>query len=163
MDPPFLGELRLLACNYAPKGWVLCNGQLLAINENQALFSLLGTNYGGDGMTTFAVPDLRNRVVLGAVDGTVGGVGGVEAVTLTTAQLPAHSHTLSAATMATTTSVTGALGTAAFSTYAHDGPTAQLAQASVGSAGGSQPHTNLQPYLVLNFCIAVSGLFPGQG
>lgn len=169
MSEPFLSEIRMMSFNFPPKGWAFCNGQLLPINQNQALFSLLGTAYGGDGRTNFALPDLRGRVPMhvGQEIGGVGGTGGQETVTLTQAQLPAHAHALQATTaLATSGSPAGALpgkkGRLGRDLYAI--PDAQKLVAlnanAVTSRGGSQPHQNMQPYLTINFAIALQGIFP---
>lgn len=166
MSEPFIGEIRMAAFNFAPRGWAMCNGQLLPINQNQALFSLLGTMYGGNGQTNFALPNLQGRVPVHVGAGVQQGqAGGSESVTLTATQLPAHSHTLyGSANQATTNGPAGNVlaqrtrgGALVF------GPTANaaLAPASLQPAsGGSQPHTNLQPYLAINFVIALQGIFP---
>ena len=166
MDP-YLGEIRCFGFNFAPKGWLLCNGQLLSIQQNTALFSLLGTMYGGDGRTTFGLPDLRGRVALGFGQGpglsnrTQGEAAGAEVVTLTAPTLPPHGHTVAASATATTKNPSGALPsvTAAGASY---GTTADLAMsaAMIGGGGSAQPHDNMQPYVVLNWCIAAAGIFP---
>ncbi len=166
MDP-FLGELRLFGFNFAPVGWAMCQGQLIGISQNSALFSLLGTMYGGDGVSTFGLPDLRGRTSVGMGQGpglagyVQGQVGGTETVTLAAAQLPAHNHSVAAASAATGKSPAAALPgyTADGSTY---GTTSDLAMSPtmVGGGGGGQPHPNLQPYLALNWCIAVQGIYP---
>jgi microcystin-dependent protein len=166
MDP-FLGEVKLVSFPFAPKGWALCNGQLLPINQNQALFSLLGTNFGGDGRVNFALPDLRGRVPIHVGSGhTVGERGGEQAHTLSIAELPTHTHVMRAGTSAATSPVpanTGGLGQVA-STFGDiygeaDGLQA-MAPDSIANTGGSQAHMNAMPYLVLNFCIALVGIFP---
>lgn len=163
MDP-YLGEIRLVSFQFPMKGWALCNGQLLPINQNQALFSLLGTMYGGNGQTTFALPDLRGRMpVHGAVE--QGQSGGTAAVTLGLANMPAHAHTLMASDN-NTHSVSPAGRT--FGNVEQNGTnmfrpqdgSAGLHPGSVSNAGGSQPHNNMQPYLVCNFQIALTGIFP---
>ena len=168
MDP-FLGELRLFGFNFAPVGWAMCQGQLIGISQNTALFSLLGTMYGGDGMSTFGLPDLRGRTAVGMGQGpgladyVQGQVGGTETVTLTAAQLPAHNHSVAASSAATGKSPAATVPgyTADGSTY---GTTADLAMSPtmVGGGGGGQPHANLQPYLALNWCIALQGIFPSR-
>ncbi|WP_345802252.1 tail fiber protein [Microbacterium sp. AZCO] len=168
MDP-FIGELRLFGFTFAPQGWALCNGQLLAISQNTALFSLLGTTYGGNGQTTFALPDLRGRAPIafgqgpGLTNRAQGEVGGEEAVTLTAATLPPHSHTVAAASAATTKNPSGSLPsvTAAGASY---GTTADLVMspAMIGGGGSNQPHDNMPPFLVLNWCIALEGIFPSR-
>lgn len=165
MAEPFLGEIRLMSFNFAPQGWALCNGQLLPINQNQALFSLLGTTYGGNGQITFGLPDLRSRVPLHMGAGhTLGERQGVEAVTLTIAQLPGHNHGLrgsSAGTGGVSTPNGNYLG-GGNNVYGTQGTLTSLSAATLTNAGGSQPHTNLQPYLTISFCIALQGIFPSQ-
>jgi len=163
---PFLAEIRILSFSFAPKGWALCNGQLLPINQNQALFSLLGTTFGGDGRVTFALPDLQGRTPMHVGDGlTLGSRGGQQAVTLSQAQIPAHSHSLSAtADVASSASPAGAVPAkkARFGAdiYAAATSPTPLAAGSLTSAGGSQAHLNMQPFLALNFVIALQGIFP---
>ncbi len=163
MDP-FIGEVRMMSFAYPPRGWAQCNGQLLPINQNQALFSLLGTNYGGDGITNFAVPDLRGRVPIHLGNGhTLGEMGGAEAQTLTLTELPAHTHLLNATSDdANTDNPTDSLlGKTADKSFAPNGSTI-MGSSTVGAVGGSQPHTNTQPSLVIGFCIALMGIFPSQ-
>jgi microcystin-dependent protein len=169
MAEPFLGEIRLMSFVFAPKGWALCNGQLLPINQNQALFSLLGTVYGGNGTTTFALPDLRGRVpisfgtsLLGTH--TLGEVGGEATHTLSLAELPAHSHTVNGTNVAATTSTPqgNVLGAAPDQYTTSATSLTYLAPASVATTGGTQAHENRQPFLTLNFCIALTGIFPSQ-
>ena len=163
----FLGEIRLVAFDFEPQGWAFCDGRLLPINQNQALFSLLGTYYGGDGKTTFALPDLRGRVPVGMGQGAtgssyeVGSTGGQEAVKLTTSQLPAHSHAARAHNGASTTKSPAGAVPAAGGAYA---PTqnAKMAATLVGQSGGGQVHENRQPYLVLNYIIALQGIYPSR-
>lgn len=165
MGTPFLSEIRICSFNFAPKGWALCNGQFLPINQNQALFSLLGTTYGGNGQTTFALPDLRGRVPLHFGTHALGELGGQEVHTLIQSELPAHTHTLSAAAAsATPTSVpTGnLLAQERAGLYKPPQQTTALHPSAVTNVGGSQAHENRQPYLVLNFCIALQGIFPSQ-
>lgn len=174
----FVGEIRLMGFPFAPKGWAYCQGQLLPINTNQALFSLLGTQYGGDGRTTFALPDLRGRVILGvgAASGSPsyvqGQIGGVETVGLTQQQLPAHAHsfqgtikTAQAAEYAEPDATLPAAGT--ITQFATGTPNASLnAGALAGStspSGGSQPHDNRQPLIAMNYAIALQGYFPSRG
>jgi microcystin-dependent protein len=166
MAEPFLSEIRIMSFVFAPRGWALCNGQLLPINQNQALFSLLGTTYGGDGRVNFALPDLRARVPIHAGNGhTLGERGGETAHTLSVAELPAHTHDMRASGQsASLTSPVGAMparpSTALGTPFSTAAPTAVLAAGSVGVAGGSQAHLNLQPFLALSFCIALQGIFP---
>lgn len=164
MSEPFLSEIKLLSFNFPPKGWAYCNGQFLPINQNQALFALLGTTYGGNGQTTFALPDLRGRVPIHMGSGhTLGERAGASAHTLSTAQLPAHTHVaLGSETPSETNVPTGAsLGMRA-NAYAAPGNLVAMGPSSVTNVGGSQPHLNMQPYLTLNFCIALQGIFPSQ-
>lgn len=166
MAQPFIGQIRTFAFGFAPRGWAQCNGQLLPINQNQALFSLLGTTYGGNGTTNFALPNLQGRTPLhfgtgpGLSPRTLGEVAGSEAVTLTSAHLPAHTHTVSANT-ATPTSGTPANNLWAQGNYSASGGSA-MAAGDISNTGGNQPHPNLSPYLVLNFCIALQGIFPSR-
>ena len=163
MAEPFLGELRLMSFNFAPKGWALCNGQILPINQNQALFALFGTMYGGNAQTTFALPDLRGRVPMhvGGALPTQGESAGAEAVTINIQSMPTHFHTVTA-----TSSAGNAADPVEFAQAANAyGPPNQLTTvhpATVTNVGGSQPHTNLQPYLVLNWCVALQGIFPSR-
>lgn len=160
MANPFVGEIRAFAFNFAPTGWAECNGQLLAISTNTALFSLLGTTYGGDGKTTFALPDLRGRVAM-HTDSNVhimGESAGQETHTLTTAELPAHQHEIGAGTDQNTNRPGNAFA-ARGGVYTS---TRSGSMAPTDNAGGSQPHNNLQPYLVLNYCISLFGIFPSQ-
>src|SRR5687767_6087990 len=177
MSEPFLSEIKLVSFNFPPKGWALCNGQFLPINQNQALFSLLGTTYGGNGQTTFALPNLQGRVPIHFDTHTLGEAGGTTAVTISQAQLPAHTHLMTARNALAPASLLGV----------EPGPTKNLAQALVSlpndqtvngsmygtggtlgsmkpnaltNVGGSQPHNNMMPYLTLNFIIALQGIFP---
>ena len=163
MSTPFLGEIRIASSNFAPRGWALCNGQFLPINQNQALFSILGTMYGGNGVTTFALPNLQGRVPLNTGGShMVGAVGGEESHVLTAAEMPPHTHVPRASADATTAEPVGARwGTTA---QPHYGPSAQVAQAtaSVGRTGANQAHPNQPPYLVLTFMIALTGIFPSR-
>jgi len=168
MSEPFLSEIKIMSFNFPPKGWALCNGQFLPINQNQALFSLLGTTYGGNGQTTFALPNLRGRVPIHMGSGhTLGEAAGSTAVTINIQQLTEHRHFVQA------TTDTAAQGTgpnnnmlAQSSGQFLYGPGAanltNMAETAVSSVGGSQPHNNMQPYLVLNFCIALQGIYPSQ-
>jgi microcystin-dependent protein len=164
---PFLGEIRLVPFTFAPRGWAICAGQLLPINQNQALFSLLGTNYGGDGRTTFALPDLRGRVPLGAGQSPtgssyeLGSSGGQETVKLTTSQLPAHSHPVRANSSAATTKKPANGIPAAGGAYAATQDT-KMGAAMIGRSGGGQAHDNRQPYLALHYVIALQGIYPSQ-
>lgn len=166
MSEPFLAEIRMVGFNFAPRGWALCDGQILPINQNQSLYSLLGTTYGGDGRTSFALPDLRGRVPIHKGEGiSLGQKGGNESIVLTTTQIPAHSHTPNAAGgVANNNLPSGAL--LAQATQVYHGPTAstmvQMRNGTVSITGGSQAHTNQQPYSSVNFVIALQGLFPSR-
>jgi microcystin-dependent protein len=170
MAEPFLSEIRLMSFVFAPKGWALCNGQLLPINQNQALFSLLGTTFGGDGRVNFALPDLRARTPIHVGNGhTLGERGGEQAHTLSIAELPTHAHVLNASTSPASTNVPtnnvlarGSTSGGSPINYYQAGPANLVAMnpASVGNAGGSQAHLNMQPFLTLSFCIALQGIFP---
>lgn len=164
MGTPYLAEIRIVSFNYPPKGWAFCNGQILPINQNQALFSLLGTTYGGNGQTTFALPNLQGRIPIHMGNGFVlGGLSGEESHTLQPAEIPAHSHLWNATnTAANTPDPSGSLLGAV---QAYNGPASNLVtmyQGQLSTVGGSQPHENRQPYLTLNFCIALQGIFPSQ-
>lgn len=162
MAEPYLGEIRLMSFVFAPKGWTLCNGQLLPINQNQALFALLGTTYGGNGQTNFALPDLRGRVPIHAGwNHTRGERGGESSHTLTAAEMPAHTHQLvgSSAAADVVTPVGNVVGRAS-QLYAPPAALTTLDTSTNGAVGGSQPHENMQPYLTLSFCIALVGIFP---
>ena len=169
MATPFISEIRLFSFNFAPKGWAFCNGALLSIVQNQALFALIGTIYGGDGRTTFALPDLRGRAALHSGNGsTQGQVAGVENLTLTINELPQHNHLFNANSGAGTAFLPSgnnevlAANSAGDSFYGPPDQLQPLTMSSVASYGGSQAHNNMQPYLALNYCIAVSGAFPSR-
>ncbi|SOD90745.1 phage tail protein [Caenispirillum bisanense] len=171
MSDAYLGEIRLFAGNYAPEDWHLCDGSLLPINTYQALYSLIGTTYGGDGVTTFGLPDLRGRMIVGMGTSTTGIMynrgqkAGAETVTVTVANMPAHTHMVSAAsTAATSSSPNDAVwATADLTTFTASVPNTTLAPASVSTApGGSQPHQNCQPSVALTYIIALQGIFPQQ-
>jgi microcystin-dependent protein len=163
-ETPFLGELRLMAFNFAPRFWAQCNGQLLPINQNQPLFALLGTMYGGNGQTTFALPDLRGRLPLHIGQGFAQGqAAGEELHTATQAEMPAHRHQLSATSAdANTPNPTNAIMASSNNAYTTVASQTSLDPSSVTNAGGSQPHENRQPSLVLNWCIALQGVFPSR-
>jgi microcystin-dependent protein len=160
----FMAELRLMSFNFPPKGWAQCNGQLMPINQNQALFSLLGTTYGGNGQTTFALPDLRGRVPIHLGNGWLQGqAAGEEFHTLTQAEMPQHVHLAHASSRdADQPNPTGALLAGANNAYANPNALTTLHPASVSNVGGSQPHENRHPYLVLNWCICLIGIFPSR-
>jgi microcystin-dependent protein len=171
MSEPFIGQIMLFAGNFAPRGWAFCNGQLLSIAQNTALFAILGTTYGGNGQTTFALPDLRGRVPVGPGQGpslpnyNLGEQGGANSVTLTTAQMPAHTHAASAAT-GSGTSATPANNVWAGSSqrdaiYAST-PGTTMHPAAISAVGNSQPHENMQPYTAINYIIALEGIFPSR-
>ena len=164
MAQPYVGEVRMFAGNFAPAGWMFCEGQLLPISENETLFQLIGTTYGGDGQSTFALPDLRGRIPAHQGNGLIlAETGGAEEITLTVPQMPAHSHPLIASSgPATGSTPVGNLTaeSASLSIYIEDAPSASLNAAAVFPAGGSQPHTNFQPYLCINFIISLFGIFP---
>lgn len=164
MAEPFLSEIRIMSFEFAPRGWALCNGQQLPINQNQALFSLLGTTFGGDGRVNFALPDLRARVPIHVGSGhTLGERGGEQAHTLSIAELPTHTHVANAstATSGATPVPSGALLTDSPSQlYAAPSQLTSLNAATVANVGGSQAHLNMQPFLTLSFCIALQGIFP---
>lgn len=164
MAQPYVGEIRMFAGNFAPAGWMFCEGQLLPIAENETLFQLIGTTYGGDGQSTFALPDLRGRLPLHQGNGFIlAETGGAEEITLTTQQIPAHAHPLLATTaVGTAASPQGSLLAASGSSNVYRlGPSAvALSNQTVGPVGGSQPHTNFQPYLCVDFIISLFGIFP---
>lgn len=164
---PFLGCITLVAFNFAPRGWALCNGQLLPINQNQALFSLLGTSFGGNGTTNFALPDLRGRTPVGTSNGP-GGRGGEDTHTLTVSEIPAHTHSINVATAAVAgrqrlspaNAVLGASPNPSATLYGQSSAPVALAPGNIGATGGGQPHNNIQPTLCLNYIIALQGIFP---
>jgi microcystin-dependent protein len=163
MAQPYVGEIRIFAGNFAPAGWMFCEGQLLPISENDTLFQLIGTTYGGDGQSTFALPDLRGRLPLHQGSGfIVGETGGAEEVTLTTQQIPIHTHQmLASADPANARGATGnVLARGAADAYASEWTPDLLSPQSLTPQGGSQPHTNLQPYLCVDFIISLFGIFP---
>jgi len=176
MSEPFLGQIYLVGYNFAARGFSLCNGQLLPISQNSALFSLLGTTYGGDGRTTFALPDLRGRVPMhfgngpGLTDRRLGQRSGQETVTLTAAEMPSHSHTVNATNADGDKGGPGGKilaasppgGNGSETIYSDTAPTKQMNSAMISNTGGSQAHQNMQPYLVLNYQIALQGIFPSR-
>jgi microcystin-dependent protein len=165
MAQPYVGEIRIFAGNFAPAGWMFCEGQLLPISENETLFQLIGTTYGGDGESTFALPDLRGRIPLHFGNGfTLAETGGVETVTLTVSQIPAHSHAMLASDSLADKNAPGGnlTGQVANKIYRAGAPTVFLNPQGMGSTGGSQPHNNFQPYLCVDFIISLFGIFPSQ-
>jgi microcystin-dependent protein len=164
MAEPFLSEIRIMSFNFAPKGWALCNGQLLPINQNQALFSLLGTTFGGDGRVNFGLPDLRARSPMHTGQGhTLGERGGEQAHTLSISELPTHVHTAIASTNNGSTPVpTGNLLASSANRYGPPNNLTAISPSTITNVGGSQAHLNMQPFLVLTFCIALQGIFPSQ-
>nr|WP_294782262.1 tail fiber protein [uncultured Flavobacterium sp.] len=168
MAEPFLSETRIMSFNFPPKGWALCNGQFLPINQNQALFSLLGTMYGGDGRVNFGLPDFRGRIPIHTGNGhTLGEKGGEENHTLTNAEMPQHNHILKTKTDQSNTNIPAAsnfIGSTA-PNLVYSGQSQNLTamkSESISNVGGNQPHLNMQPFLTLNFCIALQGIFPNQ-
>lgn len=171
MSEPFVGEIRMFAGNFAPRGWAFCDGQLLAVSQNDALFSLFGTIYGGDGRTTFGLPDMRGRIPLHAGSGPglstrrLGSKGGSETVSLTANQMASHSHSMFAQSVAATEQeasgnmLSQGAGINAYKAEAQD---IQLAPSSISSTGGSQPHTNLMPTICVNFIVALFGIYPSR-
>ncbi|HVN01419.1 MAG TPA: tail fiber protein [Caulobacteraceae bacterium] len=177
MSDFFIGELRLMSFNFPPKGWAFANGQTLAINQNQALFALFGTTYGGNGVTTFQLPNMQSRVPIhfgtSPIDGNTyvqGQVGGAEAVTLIQTQMPAHTHALNGTSQAGDTArpightIAAAPNTPAGPAWVASSNThlTPLIPQSISSIGGNQPHTNIQPYLTISFCVALQGIFPSR-
>jgi len=175
MGEPFLSEIRIFSFNFPPSGWALCNGQLLPINQNQALFALLGTTYGGNGQTTFALPNLRGRVPIHMGAGHIlGEAGGEENHTLTLSEMPTHTHLMSGNTAKISadpnTPVNATQGAPTGNHWANSGklvystspPDSSMSAATVTNVGGSQPHLNMSPFLVLSFCIALQGIFPSR-
>lgn len=166
MAQPYVGEIRMFAGNFAPAGWMFCEGQLLPISENETLFQLIGTTYGGDGESTFALPDLRGRIPIHQGNGFIlAETGGAEEITLTVSQIPAHTHPMlcsvnQAGAFAPLNQVPGLMQLATTTPYGTDNPGVTLAPTAVGPVGGSQPHTNFQPYLCVNFIISLFGIFP---
>lgn len=171
MSEPFLAEVRMVGFNFAPRGWAFCDGQILPINQNQSLYSLLGTTYGGDGRTSFALPDMRSRTPIHVGNGhREGQKSGEETHTLSAAEMPQHDHRLHATNDTANQSLaaghllsqpTAAVGNIYSDHLAHS-PNVSLNSASVTNVGGSQAHENMQPYIAVNFCIALQGLFPSR-
>jgi microcystin-dependent protein len=166
MAEPFLSEIRIMSFNFAPKGWAQCNGQFMPINQNQALFALLGTTYGGNGQTTFALPNLRGNVPIHQGEGhTLGETAGSTAVTITQQTMAQHMHFMNVTNNIGTDPNPGSgviLSKAVANSYGAAANLVAMNPASTGAVGGSQAHNNMMPYLVLNFCIALQGIFPSQ-
>ena len=176
MAEPFIAEIRVWACNFAPRQWAFCDGQILAISQNTALFALIGTYFGGNGTSTFALPNMQGRVAVDVGTGpgldtyVIGEMGGQSTHTLLTSEMPAHSHTVSGATPGAAQEQTNIPSNQAWFgpstgggfTYASTTPSTSLSQAAIATSGGSVPHNNMQPYLTMNFCIAVEGIFPAR-
>ena len=167
MAEPFLSEIRIMSFGFPPKGWALCNGQLMPINQNQALFSLLGTTYGGDGRATFGLPNLQGRTPISMGGSfTLGQVGGQAAHTVTISEMPLHTHVANASTVNATATIPNSTLTfangAQFEIWRPFTNPVAMQPDVVSNVGGSQPHTNMQPFLTLNFCIALQGIFPSQ-
>ena len=170
MSEPFLGQISIVGFNFAPRGWAQCNGQLIPIQQNTALFALLGTTYGGNGQTTYALPDLRGRAPMSFGNGagltprSLGEATGSESVTLLPTEMPAHTHVVGAqSSRADSGNAAGAqLAAAADAIYSNASPTSTLAPTSVSASGGNFPHNNMQPFLTLNFIIALEGIFPAR-
>ena len=166
MAQPYVGEIRIFAGNFNPNGWMFCDGALLPISEYETLFNLIGTTYGGDGQSTFALPDLRGRVPIHVGSGFIQAEsGGVETVTLNTQQIPSHTHAFLASTSVANdpNPQSNVMGEPSlFSTFIAANPTSPMAPQFIGPVGGSQPHNNLQPFLCLNFIISLFGVFPSQ-
>jgi microcystin-dependent protein len=164
MAQPYVGEIRMFAGNFAPAGWMFCEGQLLPISENETLFQLVGTTYGGDGESTFALPDLRGRIPLHQGNGFIlAETGGAEEITLTVQQIPAHSHALLGSTANGSQPGPGnnlLASSTVITPYAPESTNAVMAPIAITSVGGSQPHTNFQPYLCVDFIISLFGIFP---
>jgi microcystin-dependent protein len=169
----FVAEIRIFPFNFAPVGWAMCNGQLLSISQNTALFALIGTNFGGDGRTTFGLPNLQGSFAVDQGQGAglspydLGETGGSATVTLLSSQMPSHNHLVNCTSTDGTASPSGAVfgggGRGRQPAYAAGPATLAMSATAVGQAGGSQPHNNMPPYLTLNFCIALQGIFPARG
>jgi microcystin-dependent protein len=165
MANSFVGEIRMFGGNFAPQGWAFCDGQLIPISENDILFNLIGTTYGGDGQNTFALPNMQSRVPIHVGPGfALAQSGGAESVTLTTSQIPSHSHVPQAQTASGDLASPGnaVWASVATSQYSDQAPNTTMAPAAIGSSGGSQPHENMMPFLVVNFILSLFGVFPSQ-
>lgn len=171
MGEAYIGQIRIFGGNFAPRGWELCQGQLLPISGYEALFSLIGTTYGGDGQSTFALPDLRGRLPVHQGNGyVIGQTFGVETVTLSTSQIPAHNHSLAGSseltsgifTATATDPTNNVVGKSSKPIYANSAPTTDMNQQAISPSGATQPHTNIQPFLCMNFIICLEGIYPQQ-
>jgi microcystin-dependent protein len=167
MSSPFIGEIRMFGGNFAPVGWAFCNGALIPISENDALFNLIGTTYGGDGQETFALPNLQSRIPMHVGPGfALGESGGTESVTLTTSQIPAHSHVpqcnSGVGNQASPQNGFWAQSSPTLNQYSNVAPSVNMDPAAIGASGGSQPHDNMVPFLVVNFILSLFGIFPSQ-
>lgn len=166
MADPFVAEIRIMTCNFAPTGWAFCNGQILPLSQNTALFSLLGTTYGGNGMSTFALPNVQGRHVMhhgqgpGLSQRQLGETGGSDTVTLLESEMPAHTHTINAVNDSGLQTSPGNALPARAPMYKSSGTLVNMASSTMAPTGGSLPHNNRQPYLTLNFCIALQGIYP---
>ena len=168
MSSPYVGEIRMFGGNFPPNGWMLCQGQILAIAENEVLFNLIGTTYGGDGQSTFALPNLSGRIPVHAGTGgggtyVIGQLAGTETVTLTTQQIPNHSHVPQANTAGNQASAANGLYGGGVAAFAAGAPTLPMNPTMIQNAGGNQPHDNMMPYLCVTFIISLFGIFPTQG
>jgi microcystin-dependent protein len=170
MGQPYVGEIRMFAGNFAPNGWAFCNGSLMPIAENETLFNLIGTTYGGDGQQTFGLPDMRGRLPMhqgsgpGLSSRQMGELGGAETVTLSSAQMPSHSHALRAASSLASLGAPGGavLAKTAANSFDSSAPTVAMAANAISPAGGSQPHSNMAPYCAVNYIISLFGIYPSQ-
>jgi microcystin-dependent protein len=170
MSNPYVGEIRMFGGNFAPQGWMFCDGSILAIAQNEVLFQLIGTTYGGDGQTSFALPDLRGRAPLhqgtgpGLSTRVIGEQGGSETVTVTTSQMPQHTHTLKASSGLSTgaAGAGGVLAASSVNIYGSGPPTTPMAVQGISAQGGAQPHENMAPYLAISYIISLFGIFPSQ-
>lgn len=169
MGSPYVGEIRMFGGNFAPRDWALCNGQLIAISQNTTLFTLIGTTYGGDGVQTFQLPDLRGRLPIhfgtnpsGGGQYVLGQPGGVEEVTLTSQQIPQHNHAVAGSTNGGSTSPSGNTYGSGQALFSSSAPSIQMSPSTVANSGSSQPHSNFMPYLCVNFIISLFGIFPSQ-
>ncbi len=170
MSQPYVGEIRMFGGNFAPLGWMFCDGSILSISQNDVLFALIGTTYGGDGQQTFALPDLRGRAPVhqgtgpGGSTRTIGELGGTETVTLTATQMPQHTHTLKASSGLSTgaAGANGVLAATSVNIYGSGPPTTPMAAQAISAQGGAQPHENMAPYLAVSYIISLFGIFPSR-